>query len=317
MKKRLLILANILISLVFLFNVNVPKALALEDAIVAVVNDELITLKDLRDYVHATYVSLIAEGLPQSQLKEAMRDLESNGLTKLIEDKLILSKANQLDLQVRDKTVDQRLTDIKSKYPSEAVFLDSLVKNGATITDLRNKIIDQMKIKYVIENQVRSKIFVNPQEVTKYYNDHLEDYKRKERAQVDSIFIPFEEDKDKTEAFKKAYEAQNQIKEGKDFMAVSLDYSSMPSLGKIERGQLMPGIEDKIFNMNIGDVSDLMEVSNGIYIFKLVDQFPAQTLPLEEVKNDITETLFKEKFKTQLGTWLAKLKKDAYIEIKK
>ena len=98
-----------------------------------------------------------------------MRELETNGIAKLIEDKLILSKANQLSLVVRDKIVDDHLKDIKAKYPSEQVFLNSLVANGATITDLRNKLQDQMKIKYVIENQVRSKIFVNPQEVTQYY----------------------------------------------------------------------------------------------------------------------------------------------------
>lgn len=315
MKKRLLPLIKIFIGLILFINIPITKCLALEDAIVAVVNDELITLKDLRDYVHATYVSLVAEGLPQSQLKEAMRDLESNGITKLIEDKLILSKANQMNLQVRDKVVDDRLKDIKSRYPSEAAFLDSLVKNGATITDLKNKIIDQMKIKYVIENQVRSKIFVNPQEVTKYYNDHIESYKKKEIANVDSIFIPFESDK--TEAYKKAYDAQNQLKEGKEFMAVALDFSKTPSLGKVERGQLMPEVENKIFGMNIGDISDPIEVSNGLYIFKLIDQFPPQTLSLEEVKNSITDIIYKEKFKKELGNWLTKLKKDAYIEIKK
>lgn len=304
------------ISLFLILNFNITKSYALEDAIVAIVNDELVTLKDLRDYVHATYISLIAEGIPQSQLKEAMRELETNGITKLIEDKLILSKANQLGLVVRDKIVNDRLKDIKAKYPSEQVFLNSLMANGATITDLRNKIKDQMKIKYVIENQVRAKIFVNPQEVTKYYNEHIESYKNKEQVNVESIFIPFETT-DKTETYKRAYEAQNLIQGGKDFMAVTLDYSSTPSLGKVERGQLKPDIENKIFNMNIGDISEPVEVENGLYIFKCVDQFPAQTLSLEEVKDKITDAIFREKFKKQLSTWLTKLKKDAYIEIKK
>jgi len=316
MKKNLQPIIKIFLSALFILNFSTFKSHALEDAIVAIVNDELVTLKDLRDYVHATYVSLIAEGISQSQLKEAMRELETNGITKLIEDKLILSKANQLELVVRDKIVEDHLKNIKAKYPSEQVFLDSLLANGATITDLRNKIQDQMKIKYVIENQVRSKIFVNPQEVTKYYNEHIESYKNKEQIDIESIFIPFET-ADKSETYKRAYEAQHLIKEGKDFMAVTLDYSSTPSLGKVERGQLKPEIENKIFAMNIGDVSEPVEVENGLYIFKLIDQFPAQTLPLEEVKDKITEAIFKEKFKKQLSTWLTKLKKDAYVEIKK
>ena len=107
------------------------------------------------------------------------------------------------------------------------------------------------------------------------------------------------------------------IKEGKDFTAVSLDYSSAPSLGKVERGQLMPDVEKKIFSMNIGDISDPVEVADGLYIFKLVDQLPAQTLPIENIKDKITDDLSKDKFKKEFTSWIAKLKKDAYIEIKK
>ena len=100
-------------------------------------------------------------------------------------------------------------------------------------------------------------------------------------------------------------------------MAVSLDFSSAPSLGKVERGQLMPDVEKKVFSMNIGDVSDPVEVTDGLYIFKLIDQLPAQTLPIEDVKDKISDSILKDKFKKEFASWIAKLKKDAYIEIKK
>ena len=65
---------------------STTKAFTLEDAIIAVVNDELITLKELRDYIKETYLALTAEGVDQTKIKEIMLDLEINGINKLIED---------------------------------------------------------------------------------------------------------------------------------------------------------------------------------------------------------------------------------------
>ena len=89
---------------------------AVEDAIIAVVNDELITYKDLKDYAKSTYASLVAEGVNESQINAIMSDLEEDGLNKLIEDKLILSKANALDLQVREELVDERIDNFIIDY---------------------------------------------------------------------------------------------------------------------------------------------------------------------------------------------------------
>ena len=64
---------------------------AVDDTIIAVVNDELITLKDLKDYIRQTYAQLKTEGVEETTIKEIMLDLEVNGLDKLIQDKLVLS----------------------------------------------------------------------------------------------------------------------------------------------------------------------------------------------------------------------------------
>ena len=174
-----------------------PKvSLAVEDAILAVVNDELITLKDLRDYVRGTYVSLIAEGKKPQEIDKIMLDLEINGLNKLIEDKLLLSKANEMGLDVKDKLIEDKIDVIKKRYSSEQEFTQALIKNGATMSDLRKKVTEQLKIAFVIEHEVKQKIYVNPKEVTQYYEDNMTKFQDKEKIQVESIFIPFDGDKD-------------------------------------------------------------------------------------------------------------------------
>ncbi|MBP9854725.1 MAG: peptidyl-prolyl cis-trans isomerase [Candidatus Omnitrophica bacterium] len=292
-----------------------PASQAVDDAILAVVNDELITLKDLKNYIHGTYVAMMTEGKSKEEVDKTMLDLEINGLNKLIEDKLFLSKANEMGLIVRDKLITDRIADIKKRYRSEQEFIEALNKSGGTLSDIREKINDQFKITFLIENEIKSKIFVNPQEVTQFYNLHIEQFQKKEKVIVKSIFIPFDSDKDN--ALKQANLALDMIKKGEDFDSVAKQYSKSPSLGTVERGQLLPQVEKTIFHLPLGENSEIIEVVNGLYIFQISQKFPAELAPIEDVKEFITNQIFNEKFKERFLVFLEKLKKDAYIEIKK
>ncbi len=287
---------------------------SVEDGIIAVVNDEVITYKDLQDYIRRTYASMAAQGVPEDQVKEMMEELQNNGLKQLIEDKLILSRANEIGIEVRDKLVDQRVEEIKAKYASEQVFLDALVKNGANVTDLRDKILDQLKIKFVIDHEVKSKVFVNPQEVTEYYAQNKDSFQKSRRVNLDSIYITFIGDKETARA--RAKEAMALIKEGKDFAEVAKQYSDSSSIGIVEEGQLLPDVEKIVFSLMQGQVSDPVETDKGIFIFKLKGETPAQVAELKEVKDQVYNLLYRKKFQERFEQWLGKLHKKAYVEIK-
>ncbi len=305
------------LQFIFIFIIALTShspACAFDDAIIAVVNDEVITLKDLRDYIRQTYVSLIAEGVEEKQLKAMMLELESDGINKLIEDRLILTRAKAIGIDVREKLIDQRLDEIKQRYPSEEVFLDALVKNGANITELRDKILDQLKIKFVVEHEVKSKIFVNPQEVTEFYEQNKDSFQKNERVNLESICITFLEDKEA--ARQRAKEALELIGQGTDFLEAAKQYSDTPSVGVVERGQLQPAIEEVVFNLRENEVSPLMEAGTGIYIFRLKGKIPSETAEIKEVKDQIYQFLFTKKFRDSFMQWLQKLRENAYIEIK-
>ena len=155
------ILASLLICSIFGF---LPSAFAgaNTDAIVAIVNDDVITLKDLRQYVAGVASQMRVENKSQDEIRQAMLEYEQKGLDKLIEDKLILAAANVKGIQVRDDIIDKRLKEIKGRYPNEDEFVNALGSEGMTISDLRQKLTDQMKVKFDLDMEVRDKIFVKP-----------------------------------------------------------------------------------------------------------------------------------------------------------
>ena len=289
-------------------------ALALEDTIIAVVNSDIITQRDLTDYQEAIYFQLKSEGKSKDQIDQIMAGLQKDSIKNLIDDKIMLSEANRIGLEIRKELVDNRLAEIQKQYPSEQAFLAALLSQGESISDLQKKITDQLKIKFLIEEDVRSKIFVNPQEVTDYYKANFENYRKPERVDLDSIYIPFSNDKEKARA--RTSEARDLLKQGKDFLEVAKQYSQSPSIGILSKNEMLPTIEEAVMGLKEGEASPPIEVTNGIYIFKLKAKLPEEVATLAEVKDKIYNELFSKKYKQQFLTWLNKLKKDAYIDIK-
>ncbi len=294
--------------------VGVVRAAEDSEKIIAIVNDEVITLKDLKAYVAGMYGQLRVENTDPFEMDDIMRQYQDKGINQLIEDKLILAAAKDKDIEVKAQAVDKRIEEIKAQYPSEDVFQSMLENSGMTITDIRNKIGDQMKAKFMVDREVRSKIFVNPQEVTDYYNQHKNDFVNKAYVNLDSVFISF--DKGLGEAKKRAEEARKQLVEGKSFAEVFKDYSDLPSVGTIEEGQLKSEIEDKVFAMKEGEISQPFEVENGIYIFRFNRKSDREVESLKNAKEVIYNKIFDEKFKKRFEDWIAKLRQKVYVEIR-
>lgn len=285
------------------------------DAIIAVVNDDVITMKDLRQYIASVASQLRVENKSPEEIQRVMGEYEQKGLEKLIEDKLILAAANDKGIDVRDDVVDKRIKEIKDRYPSEDDFLKAIESEGLTVSDLQQKLTDQLKVKYEVDMEVRDKIVVNPEDVTAYYNKHMSDFDHKPMVNLQSIFVSFDK-YSKQDARSRAAEARSRLLAGEDFNKVAQTYSDSSSIGEVEKGQMSDAVESVIFNLRLEEVSDPLEVQNGIYIFKAIGISAEKQQPLDEVKEQIYGKLLDDQFQVKFKEWIDKLRDKAYVEIK-
>jgi parvulin-like peptidyl-prolyl isomerase len=310
---RLKILLNSLILFCFVI-FSASFAHAVDDAILAVVNDEVITVKDLKEYMKNIYAQLRIEGRSPQEINEVMTQYENKGIDQLIEDRLILSAADKAGITIRNKAVDERIDDIKKKYPSTDAFLASINKEGLTISDIRKKIGDQIKGQGIVNTEVRSKIYVNPQEVTDYFTAHHQEYSTKARVYIQTVFI--KSDFGKEEARVKIDRALEEAKAGRNFKELNQKYSDLPSVGEIALDQLRPEFRQRIDRMSMGDISDVIEVPEGFYLIKLSGRTDAAAAPLLDVKGEIYQQLYENKFRDRFKSWIEGLRKKAYVEVK-
>ncbi len=286
----------------------------LNDSIVAIVNNDVITLKDLKDYVSSIYRQLKVENHAPSEIKEIMKSYEEKGVNQLVEDRLILAAANEKGLVIREDIIRKRLAEIQTRYKSEDDFIKGLDSQGMTLNDLKLKMTNQLKARYIVDIEVKQKVFVNPQDVTAYYTEHSKDFTRKTKYSLQSIYISF--DGGKQEARNKAAEARAKLAAGEDFETVFKQYSQSPSVGSIEQGQMVPEIEKEIFALKVEEVSQPVEVDGGIYVFKVVGVLPGRVETLQEVKDQIQDKLYDEFFQTKFKEWIDKLRRKNYVEIR-
>ncbi|MBF0511385.1 MAG: peptidyl-prolyl cis-trans isomerase [Candidatus Omnitrophica bacterium] len=285
------------------------------DAIIAIVNDNVITLKDLRQYLSAMAQQIRNADKSSQDFQRIMQEYQDKGLEKLINDKLVLAAAVDKGIEVRDEIVVKRLAEIRSHYPTEDDFIKAISVDGLSISDLKQRVIDQLKIKYEVDMEVRDKITVNPQDVTAYYNNHINEFNHNPKVNVQSIFVSYKK-YSQEQAQTRAQEARRRLLEGGDFDKVSLEYSDGSSIGVVEQGQMVDKVENVIFHLNVGDISEPVAVDNGVYVFKVTARTNAQQEPLDQVRDAIYNKLLDDQFKTRFNEWIEQLRKKAYIEIK-
>lgn len=316
---RIEFLRGILTGLIFFcagITAPVHLAFALDDGIIAIVDDDVITAKDFQDYMRGLYSQLKIEGRTEVEIREIMGEYQTKGVDQLVEDRLILAEANRQGMKIRPQAVDERMDEIRKRYRSPQEFLAEINKEGVTISDIRKKIEDQFKARYIVTKDVRDKIYVNPQEVTDYYTAHRTDLQKQPRIFIQSIFVKADPPKD-DEARKKIEEAKEKLDAGEDFKAVSGVYSELPDIGEVQVYSLNTVFRSVTDAMNVGEISRVLEMPEGFYILKVTGRTAAVEPLLQDVKEEIYQKLFEIKFKESFKAWIEKLRKRSYVEIKK
>lgn len=125
-------------------------------------------------------------------------------------------------------------------------------------------------------------------EIAAYYEAHKSDYERPESVRLNQILVDRRED---AEAALKA------LSQGEAFEDVAARFSQVPLAhlggdgGALTRQDLPEAFAESIFALDEGEVSEIVDADYGYHIFQVVERFPAQQIPLEEVEDSIRQIL--------------------------
>jgi parvulin-like peptidyl-prolyl isomerase len=277
-----------------------------QDKIVAVVNKDVITQKDLADFFNFMRLQLSRE-YSKEEADEKIRSMKADLLDKLIEDRLILQEAKKEGIKLDEARVKGKINDIRKRYPTDTDFQNDLLRQGVVLADLETKIREQFLMISAVDRKIRQKISVSPEEVTRFYNQNTQEFISPEKRIIQAVAL---ENEDLAVTF--AYN----LRAGEKIVDLAARYPI--SVNKIEVSQaieLRKEIASVVFNLNIGGISVPQKMDDKYYVFMLEDIIPPRQLTLAQVQEKISAFIFEKKMQETLSEWLDELKKKSYIKI--
>ena len=252
-----------------------------------------------------------------------LEDVREKILKQLIEDRLIFSEAKKLNITVEEKEVDAKIDEMKNKVGSERELENMLNEQNLTLNELRARYKEKIMIRKLVDQKVGAKIIITPLEVKNYYNDNKDSFMQPEEIKLRGILIkPKKEKSGEAESLQLMRDLVKRLKEGCDFGGLAKEYSEAPDAGEgglmgyVKKGDLMPRIEDIVFNLKEGEITGIIQSPLGYHVFKVDEKRIRRVRELVEVRQDIEEFLYREKASQRLKGWIDSLAKSAYIEFK-
>lgn len=297
----------------------------LADRIVAIVNDDVITLSEL-DEALEPYVRQVREAhYPPGAGREMLFKLRQDILNKMIDEKLTYQETERLHVSVDDRDVDQHIEQIKSEhFLTEEELRKSLATEGYTLKEYRERIKEQMLQVKLINIEVKSKIAVIEKDIRDYYEEHRKDYQGTQRYHLRTILIrvPPSADADQKKAALEEIESiVKDFKSGAAFDELAKQYSQDGTavaggdLGLFTLDELSAEFQETVRSMAEGQISPVLQTPKGYQILMLqeIKKIPGKTL--KEARIEIHERLYRDLVEEKYKVWLKALRDRSYVKI--
>lgn len=317
------ILSPLFFSVIFILLTNGLLKAEVCNKIVAIVNDDIITLYELNKRIREITGRnpLAIKKYDEDSYKKICYKI----LNRLIEDKIAEKKVKELGIKVTDAEVDEEIKRIEEAQGlTHEQFIDMLRHSGITYERYREEVRKSIEKMQLIELEVKSRIIISDKEIKEYYETHKDEFKTGEKIRLAAIFLKFKDDNNPSEVeslMRRAGVIISRLKSGKDFEELAEQFSEGPGadsggdLGYFAPKELDPQIREVVENMSVGDVSDPIIRPFGIQIIKLLDRKKAGIKPLKEVKDYIYRILYNKEINKRYTSWINKLKQKSYIKI--
>jgi parvulin-like peptidyl-prolyl isomerase len=236
----------------------------------------------------------------------------AQGLSELIDEKLLLDEGKVLGVKADEKEVEARFNTLAAGYPDKAAFEKNLRSVGWSSADLRALIRRQLTIRGTVI--AAKKLAVTDEDAKAFFEKNKERLGTPASVKLSQIFVNTKAEADD------AYELLSSV--GADFAKLSTLKSADAnlqknngSLGYISKGMLLPEIEKEIFALQDGQYTKPLATGNGFSIFKTEEHKPGKEAAFETIKEELKTAILNQAITQKLPELAGELRQKAKIEI--
>ena len=311
------------------------------NAVAAVVNGEIITMGQLKkpldqvrpeQGVPGIYHELATKypddpDTAQKEFKKRVDDLAKETLHGMAEKLLIIQEFKSKGYSVPQVFLQQQFDDsMTTRFQGDhAKYLSFLEAYKMSESDYRKQLEDEDILSYMMGQLRSSGTGISPDRIKAYYEKNQDKFNVKGEVKVRQITLTPVAD-ETVEVIRK--QAENIVQEarqpGANFTELAQKYSTDQAArnGSVpvysydlddKSKQLAPQIQDVVFKLQPGQVSDPVVAGTSVFIFKCEDKIEQGMQPLEKVRAQIESILGDEDGRQAYDKWIGKLRGKAYI----
>ena len=295
------------------------------DRIVAVVNDDIITYRELQQEIRPYAERLESLDYTAEKKERMLFQIRNDILNQLIEKMLTDQEIKRQNISVEDRDVERRIELIKTRNQmTQEALIAALASDGLDLAAYKKIIREQLLRNKLVNTEVKSKTVVTQEEIEGYYREHRSDFAGTRRYHLRNILMvvspPASEDNRQT--VREQMEAIHDLLErGAAFATLAKAYSDAPQadqggdLGTFDFDDFSPQLKAALTGLDVGDYTPVMETDQGFQIFFIEEIQRRGTKTLEEAAPEIERQLFEEKVSAKFVAWMKNLRERSHIKI--
>ncbi len=309
----------------FFIGIHSLSARETVDRIIAVVNNDIVSLSELNQRVSPYMDKINRAGYSLAQKELLIRKVRQEHLDLLIDEKLADQEINRLKIKVSQNQVDQALERFRASNKITMEELRAaLVNQGRSLADFRKEIKAQILRARLVNREIRSKIVITDDEISAYYKNHPDEFGGEKKYHLRNIVIPLAKIdlKDgESDQYRKIKDISASLAAGEPFADLARKYSKAPNaadggdLGTIRAEMLAPEIRRAIESLKPGGVTDIIETDQGYQVFYLEAVDTKAEESFEKVRARIEDTLYNQVVDQKYREWLKDLRARAHIKL--
>jgi peptidyl-prolyl cis-trans isomerase SurA len=319
-------LRKILCVLSILYIISaIAEAAKYVDRIVAVVNDDIITLSELNSALEPYETQIRARSYTPEQERKMLFKVREEILNQLVEQKLTDQQIKKANINISETEIDHAIERIKeARFYTDEELRRALKEQSLSLEELRNRLKDQILRTKLMNREVKSKIVITHEDIVAYYKSHPEVYGGEKKYHLRNIIMRFPA-MASTDAKRSVQERMaailQKLKNGESFETLARQFSESPvaseggDLGTFELNALALPIQVAIKDLNPTEFTDVLETDQGYQIFYLENIINSPGKPLEEVSGEIREKLFNDIVNKKFRLWLEDLRLRSHIKL--
>ena len=301
------------------------------ERIVVKVNGEILTQTDLENLQIAVIRGRGEQPGTNAELYQMLAEVTPGIIANAVDEMLLAQRGKELGFQLSDDQFREFLDNLHQEHNLEsdeelAEILDQ--QEGLTLDELRRLIERQMLIGQVQQVEILNRVSITDVEAREYYDANIDEFTEPATATLREILIAVPEAAEGVnlvadqEARMRATAVLERLSRGEDFGLVVTEVSDSASkansglIGPLQLSQLSESVQKTIGSLEVGDVSEAMPTIQGYQILKLEARTDDTVRPFEEVRENISTSVFNDRRLEEYGKYLDGLLDTATIEWK-